>query len=158
MPSIKLLLTGFAPATILLLAILEGRAVIAHEHAEGIVAERMQAMKDMASHMKALGEMLEGRVAYDDAAARGHALALHTDCHAVAGQFPAGAHDHHSRAAPAVWNQPEKFSAQMDNLGRVVGELVSATVSGRRDAIRARFADVGNACKSCHEAFRLPED
>ena len=31
----------------------------------GITAERMQVMKDMASHMKALGEMLEGRVAYD---------------------------------------------------------------------------------------------
>ena len=158
MPIIKSHQTGFAQAAILLLAILGGGAVLAHEHAEGVVAERMQAMKDMAAHIGALGEMLDGRVTYEDAVALDHALALRKNCHKVAGQFPAGAHDHHSRAAPAVWNQPEKFSAQMDNLERVVSELVAATVSGRRESIRARFVDVGSACKSCHEAFRLPEN
>ena len=65
MPSMKSHQIGFAKATILLLAILASGAVLAHEHAVGITAERMQVMKDMASHMKALGEMLEGRAAYD---------------------------------------------------------------------------------------------
>ena len=88
MPSIKSHPIGFAKATVLLLAILAGGAVLAHEHAVGITAERMQVMKDMASHMKALGEMLEGRVAYDAAAARENALALHENCHEVASQFP----------------------------------------------------------------------
>ena len=158
MPSMKLHQIGFAKATILLLAILAGGAVLAHEHAVGITAERMQVMKDMASHMKALGEMLEGRTAYDAAAARDNALALHENCHTVATEFPDGTHDHHSRADPAVWEQPEKFRAQMDNLQRVVGELVTATASGQRDLVRSRFVDVGRACTSCHETFRLPED
>ena len=79
-----------AKAAALLLAILAGGAVLAHEHAVGITAERMKRMKDMASHMKSLGEMLEGRTAYDPAKAREDAMALHANCHMVAGEFPEG--------------------------------------------------------------------
>ena len=149
--------TGFAKATILLTAILASGSVPAHEHATGLTAERMQVMKDMASHMKALAAMLDGRAPYDAQAARRHALALHESCHEMAGQFPDASHDHHSRAAPAVWAQPERFEAQMGNLGRVVTELVSATASGQRGIVRQRFLEVGRACASCHETFRLPE-
>jgi len=147
----------FAMAAMPLLAMLAGAPVPAHENAVGLTAERMEVMKDMASHMRALGKMLDGRVAYDASAARDHALALHANCHQVATQFPSETHDHHSRAAPAVWEQPEKFRAEMDNLARLVTELVSATASGERDAIRLRFVDAGRACASCHETFRLPE-
>ena len=146
-----------AKAAALLLAILAGGAVLAHEHAVGITAERMQRMKDMASHMKSLGEMLEGRTAYDPAKAREDAMALHANCHMVAGEFPEGAQDHDSRASPAIWEQPEKFRAQVENLQRVVGELVTATTSEQRDGVRPRFIDVGRACTSCHETFRLPD-
>jgi cytochrome c556 len=149
---------GIAGSAMLLLAVLAGGPVLAHEGAMGITAERMEVMKDMASHMKALGNMLDGRMAYDAAAARAHALALHENCHAAAGQFSEAAHDHHSRAAPAVWQQPEKFRAEMDDLARAVAELVAATASGRRDAMRQPLLDVGRACKSCHETFRLPEE
>ena len=158
MASMKLRPIEVAKGTVLLLAVLANGAVLAHEHAMGITAERMRVMKDMASHMKALKEMLEGRAAYDAAAARESALALHENCHTVATQFPDGSHDPHSRAAPAVWEQPKKFGAQMDNLQHVVGELVTATTSGPRDLVRSRFADVGRACASCHETFRLPEN
>ena len=71
---------GFTKATTLRLAMLASGTVLAHEHAVGITADRMQLMKDMASHMKTLGEMLEGRIAYDAAAARENALALHANC------------------------------------------------------------------------------
>ena len=157
MPSIGSQPSGFAKATVLSLAMLAGETVLAHENAVGITADRMQLMKDMASHMKTLGEMLEGRLAYDAAAAHEDALALHATCHQVAREFPEGTHDHHSRASPAIWQQPEKFRAQMDNLQRLVGELVAATVSGRRDLVRSRFVAVGRACTSCHERFRLPD-
>ena len=149
---------GFAKATTLRLAMLASGTVLAHEPAVGITADRMQLMKDMASHMKTLGEMLEGRIAYDAAAARENALALHANCHIVASEFPEGARDHHSRASPAIWQQPEKFKAQMGDLQRTVGELVAATKSGQRDLVMSRFVNVGRACTSCHEGFRLPED
>jgi cytochrome c556 len=147
-----------AKGTVLLLVVLGNGVVLAHEHAVGVTAERMQVMKDMASHMKALGEMLEGRVAYDASAAREDALALHKNCHTVAHQFPDGARDHTSRASPAIWEQPGKFRAQMDNLQHSVGELVTATTAGKRDVVKSRFVDVGRACASCHETFRLPEN
>lgn len=143
MPVVALLAFGPAPA---------------HEDAIGIIADRMEVMKDMASHMSALGKMLDGRAAYDVAAVRDHARALHEKCLEAAGQFPDDAYDHHSRAAAAVWDQPERFKAQMDNLERAATELVSATAPGRLGSVRPQFADVGHACASCHEAFRLPED
>jgi cytochrome c556 len=158
MPSMKSNQVWIAKATVLLLALLAGGAVSAHEDAVGITAERMQVMKAMASHMKVLGEMLDGRAPYDGSAARDHALALHENCHKVANKFPNVVHDHHSRADPAVWEQPEKFRAQMDNLQHVVGELVAATTSGERDIVRSRFVVVGRACTTCHETFRLPEN
>ena len=147
-----------AKAAILLLSLLASEAARAHEHAVGITAERMQVMKDMAAHMKALGEMLEGRAAYEGPAARYHALALKENCHKVVDKFPTEIHDQHSRAAPAVWEQPEKFKTQMDNLQHAVGELVTATTSGSADVVRSRFADVGHTCANCHETFRLPEN
>jgi cytochrome c556 len=149
---------AIAKRTVLLLALLGGGTAFAHHDAVGITAERMQVMKDMASHMKALGEMLEGRFAYDAAAAHENALALHKGCHAVASQFPDGTDDHPSRASPEIWEQREKFREQMDNLQHVVGELVTATTSGQDDVVRSRFVDVGRACASCHETFRLPEN
>jgi cytochrome c556 len=158
MATIQWLPIRVASSTVLLLAVLGNGAVLAHDHAVGVTAERMQAMKDMASHMKALGELLEGRVPYDAAAARENALALHKSCHTVENQFPHGTRDHTTRASPAIWEQPERFRAHMDNLQQLVGELVAATASGPRDVVRSRFVDVGRACASCHETFRLPEN
>jgi cytochrome c556 len=158
MPRTQLRPIRIARRTVLLLAVLGNGAVLAHEHAVGITAERMEVMKDMASHMKALGEMLEGRVAYDAAAARENALALHKSCHTVENQFPHGTRDHTTRASPAIWEQPERFRAHMDNLQQLVGELVTATTSGPREVVRSRFVDVGRACAGCHETFRLPEN
>jgi cytochrome c556 len=158
MPGIQLQPIGLGKGVLLLVAALGSGAAFAHHDATGITAERMQVMKDMASRMKALGEMLEGRIAYDAAAARDNALALQRSCHAVANQFPDGTGDHPSRASPVIWEQPAKFRAQVQNLGRAVGGLVDAATSGPRDAVRSRFFDVGRACTSCHDTFRLPED
>ena len=158
MASVKMRPAQAFKGTVLALAVLASGAVLAHEHAVGITAERMEVMKDMAAGMKALGEMLDGRAHYDAAAARRAALALHESCHTIVDQFPAGTHDHHSRAAPAIWEQPERFKARLDNLQHLVGMLVTATTAGRRDMVWSRFVDVGRACTSCHKTFRLPDD
>ena len=158
MPIIKSHQTGFAQATILLLAILGGGAVIAHEHAEGIVAERMQAMKDMASHIKALGEMLDGRVAFEDAVALDHALALRKNCRGVPVSFP--------RVRTTVI--AELLLRFGTNLRSSVPRWITSNGSSANSSPRPcqdgenpsghESVDVGSACKSCHEAFRLPEN
>jgi cytochrome c556 len=90
MASVKMRPAQAFKGTVLVLAVLASGAVLAHEHAVGITAERMEVMKDMAAGMKALGEMLDGRAPYDAAAARRAALALHESCHTIVDQFPAG--------------------------------------------------------------------
>jgi cytochrome c556 len=158
MPSTTLHSSRAATSAALLLAALSSGTVFGHEHAVGVTSERMEMMKGIASQMKTLGDMLEGRATYDPAGAQEKALALYQNCHAVATRFPDGPHDHHSRADPAIWERPDEFRKEMNNLQHAVGELVSATSSGPRDVVRLRFVDVGRACKSCHETFRLPEN
>jgi cytochrome c556 len=157
MPGTQLRKVRVVIGAVLSIAALGSGAVFAHHEATGITAERMRVMKEMASQMKALGEMLEGRIPYDAASARANALALQQGCHAVASQFPDGTGDHPSRASPVIWEQPGKFRAQMANLQNAVGQLVTAA-SGPRDVVRARFVEVGRACARCHDSFRLPED
>ena len=147
-----------ARATAPLLVGLAGVTGSAHEHAAGTTAERMQMMKAMATHVEALGEMLAGRKPYDGVAVQRHALALHETCHGVADKFPDAAHDHNSRADPAVWEKPEEFRTQMDNLQSVVGELVTASTSGQLEEVRSSFVALGRACTTCHETFRLPDN
>ena len=84
---------GFVRAAVQVVAVLACGPAPAHEDAIGITADRMEVMKDMASHMSALQKMLDGRAAYDTAAARDHARALHEKCLEAAGQFPDHAHD-----------------------------------------------------------------
>ena len=47
------------------IAVLATGAAVAHEGAMGVIAERMSVMKEMALSMKTVGEMLNGREAFD---------------------------------------------------------------------------------------------
>ncbi|TIP23014.1 MAG: cytochrome c [Mesorhizobium sp.] len=132
-------------------------AALAHKGATGIVAERMSVMKRMAENMKAIGEMLDGRREFDANAARATAEALHANCHKAREQFPSGTRDHHSRASPAIWENPDRFEAEMQHFDTAVKALVAASGPGDIDNMRAPFRNVGQACSSCHEGFRLPK-
>jgi cytochrome c556 len=75
---------------------------IAHEHATGIIAERMKAMTNMGRELKAIGDMLVGTMQFDAHAVRKHADVLHENCHHVEGMFPSGSTDHLSHAKPSI--------------------------------------------------------
>jgi cytochrome c556 len=142
----------------LIAAMLVGSGALAHEGAHGVIADRMVAMKAMSAELKAIGEMLLGKVAFDAAALSRHASVLHENCHNVEGMFPAGSIDHHSRAKPLIWEKPDAFHDQMHRLHSATERLAAVAAGGDRQTLLVLVKEVDGACQSCHEAFRLPGD
>lgn len=130
---------------------------LAHEGATGIVAERMTVMKEMANSMKTIGQMLNGAVDLDPTVAQSRRRHCMKTAMNLPSSFKTAPMDHATRALPAVWNQPSEFQAKMNEFDSSVKALVAAAAAGRIQALERSFKDVGQACSSCHERFRLPE-
>jgi cytochrome c556 len=149
---------NFGRAAVIVLTGFTVAAAIAHEGAHGIIAVRMKAMKTMQQELKAIGEMLAGKQPFDPASIRHHAEVLHENCHEIGNMFPPGSIDHHSRANPTIWQQPEVFLDDVQKLHQASGELVAkATAGDGSQTLRVSFEAVEGACKSCHEVFRQPD-
>ena len=81
---------GVLLLTSALLAIGSTQLSSGHEHATGIVAERMKAMKNMGRELKAIADMLAGSTPFDPDLAEKHATALHDVCHKIRPSIPGG--------------------------------------------------------------------
>jgi cytochrome c556 len=59
-----------------------------------------------------------------------------------------------TEALPAIWAEPEKFSAAAQQLATATAALREAAATGDATAVAAQVPQVGAACKTCHESFR----
>jgi cytochrome c556 len=141
-------------AVIVTALILTAGAAAAHEGATGIVAQRMEAMKQMGQHMKALGHLLAGKTPFDPEAASRLTQTLHEHCGHVMHMFPPGSDGHHSEATPAVWTNRAEFDARMRRFDAAIEELMAAAASGDKAQLAAEFKAVGQECSGCHDNFR----
>lgn len=129
-------------------------AATAHEGATGVVAQRMDIMKQMGQHMKALGTMLAGKTAFDQETAKRLAETMHEHCEHVMHLFPPGSDGHHTEATPAVWTKRAEFNASMRRLDVAVEDLMAAAASGDKTQLSTKFKAVGQECSGCHDNFR----
>jgi cytochrome c556 len=141
-------------AVIVTALILTAGAAAAHEGATGIVAQRMDLMKQMGQHMKELGHMLAGKTPFDPEAAERLAQTMHEHCAHVRHMFPPGSDGHHTEATAAVWTNRTEFDARMRRFDVAVEELVTAAASGEKAQLAAEFKAVGQECSGCHDNFR----
>jgi cytochrome c556 len=132
-------------------------AALAHDGATGIVADRMNAMENIGKELKAIGKLLVKTAPFDAAAVTKHAEALHEECHRVGSLFPPGSVDHHSRALPAIWDNPEQFAKEMQDLHIASETLVATAALGDKARLKASFEAVRDTCNTCHDTFRLPD-
>jgi cytochrome c556 len=133
-------------------------AALAHEGAHGIVSERMNAMKDMQQEMKAIGEMLVGKVPFDRVSLEEHAKALHENCHMIGDMFPPGSADPRSHAKPSIWKDRETFATEVKRLHEASGSFLSLAQAADKQKLLASLKTISIACDSCHESFRKPVD
>ena len=59
-----------------------------------------------------------------------------------------------SRALPAVWSNPDGFTAARKALDDAIGGIAGTTDAA---SFKAAFPALGQACKTCHEQFRSPD-
>jgi cytochrome c556 len=68
--------------------------------------------------------------------------------------FPEGSDFGETDALPSVWEEPEKFAERALATHEAALALVEAVEQGDEAALGARFRDLGQACKACHDDFR----
>lgn len=131
---------------------------IAHTGATGVVKERMDSMKAIASSLKALVDMQRKKRPFDAATAAraGRAIASHAE--KLGTMFPPGSNKHPSEAASEIWNKRSEFDAMMQAMQKA-GEALSTRAKAATSAqdIAMEFRQLASTCQSCHAKFRSKE-
>ncbi|HLO19773.1 MAG TPA: cytochrome c [Sphingomicrobium sp.] len=73
--------------------------------------------------------------------------------------FPAGTGPDvgKTRAKPEIWQNTEDFAAKMRNFQAAARALDAAARKNDVAAMNARFADLDDTCKACHDKYRAEE-
>ena len=77
----------------------------------------------------------------------------------ASGWFPAGTGPDvaKTRAKPEIWQTAEDFAAKLRNFQAAAHAFDAAARGNDVAAMNARFADLGGACKACHDKYRAEE-
>lgn len=135
-----------------------GSAALAHKGAEGIVRERMHAMKDMSERSKRLGAMFKGRTPLDAGYLRDSARAYISHAQDIPEQFPDTEQSRHgasSEALQSIWRDWRKFVQLAERMEQHSGTLLALLDGGAgQRELRSAFGEIAKSCKSCHREFR----
>ena len=71
--------------------------------------------------------------------------------------FPTGSLSDNSRAKPEIWAKWGEFSKHPANVKKAAQELAAAAKGKDEEAVKTKFKALGEACKGCHDSFRLPK-
>ncbi|VDC27239.1 c-type cytochrome [Pseudogemmobacter humi] len=140
-----------AARTAALLLILAPVAALAADPTQPEAIARANVMKEVGKNTKILGEMAQGKTAFDAAAAEAAKAALIAAAAAAPAAFEVqGAEDPVSEARPEIWTGWEDFTAKATDL-RVAAEGVDTASA---DGLRTGMATLSGTCKACHSVYR----
>ena len=124
---------------------------LAHDHATGVVKERMEMMEAMAKRMKSIRARIEGKRDLGAVKAEAEAIALHA-AHTVH-LFPPGSTQRPTDAKGAIWRNWADFERKAAALEAESKKLAGVS-PGDLAALGAQFRAVSQTCVACHEAYR----
>jgi cytochrome c556 len=120
--------------------------------------ERHELMEGVGEAAKPVGAMLKGEAPYDAAALQESMATFLKASEAFGKLFPPGSEDEgDSRAAPAVWEDRAGFDEALKDWHDAINAAIASNPA-TLDAARPVVGPVFNACKNCHEGYRLEED
>ena len=154
------------PAALIALSVLGLGIACAEETA---LPQDPQALVDFrVGEMKAMGGALKALSQYDanagpmadlaDEAARVQATAAAIPSWFRVGTATGDPGVTKSRALPAIWTDWNAFAADAKALEDVGAALAAAVASNDAAALAAAVDRTGQACQTCHKAFRAPEE
>jgi cytochrome c556 len=115
---------------------------------------REELMKGIGQSSKVVGDMLQGKAAFDAAAAKAALDVIAANAADFPNHFPEGS-DAGSDALPAIWQNKADFDAKSKKLADDATAAAAATATGE-DAFKAAAGAMFGSCKSCHELYRKP--
>lgn len=125
-----------------------------HEHATGVVRERMILMEDMGKRLLAISKRLRANKDLDRITL--DARAIHEMAGRITAQFPPGSTQSPTAAKSAVWQEWPDFSEKAKALEAQAKKFAEMTTADGK-ALRDQFRAVGLACDRCHESYRVPK-
>jgi cytochrome c556 len=60
-------------------------------------------------------------------------------------------------AKPIIWTDPQGFAAAANRLKVESAKLDQIAATGDMAAVKTQFAATGQACKNCHDKYRVPD-
>ena len=130
---------------------------LAHHDATGPVKHRMDFMEAMGEAMKGLGDMIQGKRAFDLAEARTHARTLEEHMLVILEQFPEGSTQDPSEALPIIWEEWPAFEEVAVRSQKESAEMRVILEDGADpQAVLDQYVALGKACSACHDRYREP--
>jgi len=123
----------------------------AHDHATGVVKERMESMETMGKRLKAIRDRVKAK--RDLAAVKADAEVIKELAPHVTHLFPAGSTDAPTQATRAVWQNWPDFEKKAKSLETEITKLVETNADDRA-AVASQVLAVSQSCTNCHEKYR----
>ena len=115
---------------------------------------RQALMKEIGRSVGAMGSIAKGEKPYDAGVVEQALKTIDTNAKAFPDQFPAGSEEgHETEALPPVWEKPDEFRAEAEELQKEAETLLAA-VPAEQAAVGAAMKRLGAVCSDCHETFR----
>ena len=129
--------------------------------ADDPIAVRQALMQANAASAGAASAMLKGEMDYNPVVAKAAIATFHSTAEAVGDFFPEGSDTGETKAAPAIWENPDAFQ---ETLAKFKADAAAAVEASGRDgpaeleAFRQAVMPVLSNCSGCHEDFRIDDN
>ena len=135
----------------LCLTLLAGTA-LAHDHATGVVKERMDAMDAIGKANRSLSAIARGRADFDLTTVKNAAKTIAEQSgQSFVDLFPEGSLDDISEAKADIWQDFDRFTAYSMELESSATALSKIATE---DQFKEHYNAVSKTCGGCHRAFR----
>jgi cytochrome c556 len=122
---------------------------------EKAVDYRQGVMNVFGWNMKAMSNMMKGKVPFDQQVFANHAkdLASASGLNLMSG-FPEDSESEESDALPEIWMAFDDFEAKYKKLGEAARNLSEAAANGDKAALGKALEITGKSCKACHKKYK----
>jgi cytochrome c556 len=119
---------------------------------------RHELMEGVGDAARPVGRMLRGDAEFDAGVAMSSIQTFVDAAGSFGDLFPEGSETgEETRAAPAIWEDRAGFEKALADFGAAADAALAAS-PGTLDEARPALGPVFQACRSCHETYRLEEE
>ena len=116
-----------------------------------VIEKRQAVMKSNSADAKAIKAAVESK---DYATIETKAREIMGNAEKIPSLFPKGSTTGKTKATAAIWEKSDDFAKADKNLGKAASELAAAAKAKDDAEIGVKVKALGDACGSCHKAFR----